>query len=157
MSTYQIGKLFLIGAGNPEILSVSERSFDRAMGVAALGTEGLILAGHNAIWRFANVLPAGQSLEGHDAVFVPRRAWYTGHLHAHDVAAAPSGTPIFANMLFSCLACVDSTSGFRSVWAPPFISRLTPDDRCHPKGLAVDAEGRPRHVTAAAQPDTAWG
>ncbi len=157
VSTYQIGKLFLIGAETPGIQSVSERSFERAMGVAPQGSAGMILAGHNAIWSFANVLPAGQSLEGHDAVFVPRQAWYTGYLHAHDVVAAPTGMPIFVNTLFSCLACVDSTASFRSIWAPPFISRLTPEDRCHLNGLAVDDDGRPAYVTAAAQTDTARG
>ena len=157
ITTYQIGKLFLIGADSPDTLTVSERSFERAMGVAHDGAGGLVLAGHNAIWKFGNVVPEGQEVEGHDAIFVPRMAWYTGYLHTHDVAIAPGGLPLFVNTLFSCLASVDAAASFRTVWSPPFISRLTPEDRCHLNGLAADPEGMPRYMTAAAACDTARG
>ncbi len=157
ITTYQIGKLFLIAADSPDTLTVSERSFERAMGVAQDGAGGLLLAGRNAIWKLGNVVPKGQEVEGHDAILVPRQAWFTGNVFAHDVAAAPNGHPIFVNTLFSCLATVDATASFRSLWAPPFISRLTPEDRCHLNGLAVDPRGYPRYVTAAAQTDTAQG
>lgn len=81
---------------------MSGRSFGRAMGVARDGSGGLVLAGHNALGRFFNVVPEGRDLDGHDAVYVPRMAWYTGNLHAHDVAVAPSGAPIFVNTAFAC-------------------------------------------------------
>jgi uncharacterized protein (TIGR03032 family) len=157
VTTYQIGKLFLIGADTPDTLSVSERSFDRSLGVAPDGHGGLVLAGLNAIWRFGNVVPPGKQLDGHDAVYVPRTAWFTGDVFAHDVALSPSGRPIFVNTLFSCLATVDEASSFRSLWQPRFITQLAPQDRCHLNGLAVDAAGMPRYVTAVAETDTAGG
>src|SRR3954462_11091447 len=83
-TTYQIGKLFLIGAPAPDRLSVTERTFQRCLGVAAEGG-GLYLAGVNNIMRFENVVPAIQRLEGHDVVYVPQVAWFTGDVFAHDV------------------------------------------------------------------------
>jgi len=157
VSTYQIGKLFLIGAPSTESLSVSERSFERCLGVAT-GPGGMLLAGRNAIWRFANLVPPGREIDGHDGVLVPRTAWFTGDVQAHDVAFGPGGRPLFVNTSFSCLATVDDEASFRSLWAPPFVSQLAPQDRCHLNGLATDAEGRPRYLTAAGETDAprAW-
>ena len=156
VTTYQIGKLFLIGAPAPDRLSVTERTFRRCLGVAAIG-DSLYLAGVNNILRFENVVPTGQRLEGHDAVYVPQVAWYTGDVFAHDVGVLPSGRPVFINTMFSCLATVDEQSSFRPVWQPPFVTALRPDDRCHLNGLAMQ-DGTPRFVTVAAQTDAprAW-
>jgi uncharacterized protein (TIGR03032 family) len=155
VTTYQIGKLFLIGAPAPDRLSVTERTFQRCLGVAAIGNS-LYLAGLNNILRFENVVPPGQLFEGHDAVYAPRVAWYTGDVFAHDVGVLPSGRPVFVNTLFSCLATVDQRSSFRPVWQPRFISELRPEDRCHLNGLAMQ-DGRPRFVTAAGRTDTPRG
>jgi uncharacterized protein (TIGR03032 family) len=157
ITTYQIGKLFLIGADTPGTLNVSERSFERALGVAPDGRGGLVLAGLNAIWRFGNVVPPGQAIEGHDAVYLPRMAWFTGDVFAHDVALPPSGRPIFVNTMFSCLAAVDEETSFRALWRPSFITQLAPQDRCHLNGLAADATGMPRYLTAVAETDTPGG
>ena len=156
VTTYQIGKLFLIGAPAPDRLSVTERTFQRCLGVTSSGNS-LYLAGLNNILRFENVLPPDQQLEGQDAVFVPRVAWYTGDVFAHDVGVLPSGRPLFVNTLFSCLATVDEQTSFRPVWQPDFISALRPEDRCHLNGLAME-NGRPRFVTAAGRTDQprAW-
>ena len=155
VTTYQIGKLFLIGAPATDRLSVTERTFQRCLGVAVVG-RSLYLAGLNNILRFENIIPTGQQLENHDAVFAPRVSWYTGDVFAHDVGVLPSGRPIFVNTLFSCLATVDEQTSFRSVWQPKFISELRPEDRCHLNGLAMDG-GRPRYVTAAGTTDKARG
>jgi uncharacterized protein (TIGR03032 family) len=156
VTTYQIGKLFLVGAPAPDRLSVAERTFERCLGVAVAGNS-LYLAGLNNILRFENVVPPGQNLEGHDAVYAPRVAWYTGDVFAHDVGVLPSGRPVFVNTLFSCLATVDDQASFRPVWQPAFVSALRPEDRCHLNGLAM-GDGRPRFVTAAGRTDAprAW-
>lgn len=153
VTTYQIGKLFLIGAPTPQRLSVTERTFERCLGVAAAG-QSLLLASLNAIIRFDNVVPPGRELEGHDAVYVPQVTWHTGDVFAHDVGLLPTGRPIFVNTLFSCLATIDESSSFRAAWWPRFVSALTPEDRCHLNGLAMEA-GRPCFVTAAGQTDAA--
>src|SRR5205823_2780691 len=151
ITTYQIGKLFLIGAPAPDRLSIAERTFRRCLGIAGAG-HSIYLAGLNNILRLSNVIPRGQQLEGHDAVYVPRVAWYTGDVFAHDVGVLPSERPVFINTLFSCLATVDEQTSFRPVWQPSFISALRPEDRCHLNGLAMQ-DGRPRFITAAAQTD----
>ena len=157
ITTYQIGKAFLVGAEDGSLLNVTERTFERCLGVAV--REGaLYLAGLNAIYRFDNVVPKGQSLEGYDAVYSPQVAWYTGDVFAHDVGVLPSGRPLFINTLFSCLAAVDEGSSFRPVWQPKYITQLAPQDRCHLNGLAMDeAAGRPAYVSAAAETDTQRG
>ena len=62
VTTYQIGKLFLIGAPAPDRLSVAERTFERCLGVA-IARNSLYLAGLNNILPFENVVPRGQQLE----------------------------------------------------------------------------------------------
>jgi uncharacterized protein (TIGR03032 family) len=157
VTTYQIGKVFLVGAEDASLLNVTERTFERCLGIAARNG-ALHLAGLNAIYRFDNVVPAGQNLEGYDAVYSPRVAWYTGDVFAHDVGMLPSGRPVFINTLFSCLASVDEGSSFRPIWWPRFISQLAPQDRCHLNGLAMDEmTGRPAYVSAAAETDTQRG
>jgi uncharacterized protein (TIGR03032 family) len=155
VTTYQIGKLFLIGADTPDRLSVTERTFQRCLGIAVTPSS-LFLAGLNNIVRFENVVAAEQNLQGYDAVYVPRIAWYTGDVFGHDVGVARSGRPIFVNTMFSCLAAVDHSASFRPLWKPPFITRLQPGDKCHLNGLAME-DGLPRFVTAAAPSDTPGG
>lgn len=156
VSTYQIGKLFLLGAVSDSRISVTERTFERCLGIAIAGPS-LFLAGLNAIWRFENVIPPGGELEGHDAVYVPQAAWFTGDVFAHDVGVLASGRPVFVNTAFSCLATVDEASSFRTVWQPPFVTRIAPGDRCHLNGLAMDTAGRPAFATAAGVSDEPRG
>ena len=53
----------------------------------------------------------------------------------------------FVNTRFSCLCTRDPIHSFVPRWRPPFITELTPDDRCHLNGLAM-VDGQPRFVTA---------
>jgi uncharacterized protein (TIGR03032 family) len=156
-STYQAGKVFLIGIRPDGTVAVFERSFARAMGLA-VGADGqsLYVATQLQIMRFDNILPAGQMHGAHDAVFAPHAAWTTGDVDVHDMALGPDGRPIFVNTLFNCLACVEDGHSFAPMWQPPFISRLVPEDRCHLNGMATQ-EGRPRFVTALAKSDVVDG
>ena len=157
-TTYQAGKLFLLGVRPDGRLSVFERTFARSMGLG-VSADGLslVLATQYQIQRFDNVLPDGQaSPEGFDAVYAPHAGWVTGDVDAHDVGFASDGRPLFVNTKFSCLATVSDGHSFRPIWTPPFISRLAPEDRCHLNGLAV-ADGLPRYVTAVSRSDAADG
>jgi uncharacterized protein (TIGR03032 family) len=157
-TTYQAGKLFLLGVRPDGRLSVFERTFARSMGLG-ISADGrsLVLATQFQIHRFDNILPAGQfSPDGFDAIYAPHAGWVTGDIDAHDVGFAPDGRPLFVNTKFSCLAAVSDSHSFRPIWTPPFISRLAPEDRCHLNGLALD-EGRPRYVTAVSRSDASDG
>ena len=157
-TTYQAGKLFLLGIRPDGRLSVFERTFARSMGLG-VSADGLslVLATQFQIHRFDNILPAGQfSPDGFDAIYAPHAGWVTGDIDAHDVGFASDGRPLFVNTKFSCLAAVSDSHSFRPIWTPPFVSRLAPEDRCHLNGLALE-EGRPRFVTAVSRSDASDG
>jgi uncharacterized protein (TIGR03032 family) len=72
-TTYQAGKLFLVGLQPGGRLALFERTFNRCMGLCASG-DGLWMSTLYQLWRFENVLPAGQEHDGHDRLYVPMRA-----------------------------------------------------------------------------------
>lgn len=155
ISTYQAGKLFLIGLQPNGRLSIFERTLNRVMGLAATAG-GLYATTLFQIWRFENVLPAGSQQNGYDRVYAPRAGWVTGDLDIHDMAVDGTGRLVFVNTLFACLATVSAQASFAPLWQPPFISRLAAEDRCHLNGLAM-RDGRPAFVTAVAATDVADG
>lgn len=156
-TTYQAGKLFLIGLKEDGRLSVFERTFPRCMGLSVSSdARTLFLATLYQIFRFDNALPTGQSHEGYDALFAPHAGWVTADLDVHDVIVGQDGRPIFVNTLFGCLATVSDGNSFKPVWKPPFISRLAAEDRCHLNGLAGQ-DGVPRYVTACSTSDVSDG
>jgi uncharacterized protein (TIGR03032 family) len=156
-TTYQAGKLFLLGLKPDGKLAVFERSFARCMGLGVSpDARSLLLATHYQLYRFDNALPPGQLQDTHDAVYVPRLAWITGDLDIHDVAFGPGGRPEFVNTLFGCVAEASDGWSFRPIWRPPFISKLAAEDRCHLNGLAMEND-RPRYVTAVSRSNVADG
>ncbi len=157
-TTYQAGKLFLIGLCDDGRLSVFERTFPRSMGLAvSRDGRSIALATEFQIHRFDNVVPSGETdANGFDAVYAPHAAWVTGDLDAHDVGFGADGRPVFVNTLFGCIATVSDGHSFRPLWKPPFLSRLAAEDRCHLNGMAME-EGKPRFVTAVSRSDVADG
>lgn len=154
-STYQTGKLFLIGLGPDRKLSVFERTFERSMGLW-VNSDRLYMSSLYQLWRFENALEPGQVHNGFDRLYVPQVGYTTGDLDIHDIAVDSTGQVIFVNTLFSCLATVSDRYSFVPLWQPPFISRLAAEDRCHLNGLAMD-QGQPRYVTAVSQADITDG
>lgn len=154
-TTYQAGKLFLLGLKPDGHVSVSERTLARCMGMVA-SPGGLHVATLYQIWRFRNVLDAGALHDGHDALYAPRMSWVTGDLDVHDMGLMPDGRPVFANTLFSCVSTVSDAYSFEPLWQPRFISKLAAEDRCHLNGLAMDGNV-PRYVTVVGQSDVADG
>ncbi len=154
-TTYQAGKLFLIGLRPDGRLSVFERSFARCMGLWSDG-QVMWMSSLYQLWRLENALEPGQTHDGYDRLYMPRLAYVTGDLDIHDVAVDAAGRPLFINTMFSCIAAPSKTASFSPVWKPPFISRLAAEDRCHLNGLAMK-DGKPRYVTAVAASDLADG
>ncbi len=150
-TTYQAGKLFLIGRRSGGRLSMFQRSFGRCMG---LWTDGqtMWLSTLYQLWRFENRLPPGRTQDGFDRMFVPQTGFTTGDIDTHDLAINGDGKLVFVNTLFSCLATLSDRHSFRPLWRPPFVSKLAAEDRCHLNGLAMD-KGRARFVTAISQTD----
>jgi len=156
-TTYQAGKLFLIGIKPNGRLAVFERTFARCMGLG-ISSDGrsLLLATQYQLLRFDNVVPKGASHGENDAVFSPHATWITGDVDAHDIAFGPAGRPVFVNTLFSCVSEAADGHSFKPLWRPPFISKLAPEDRCHLNGMALE-DGSPRYVTLVANSDVSDG
>jgi uncharacterized protein (TIGR03032 family) len=156
-TTYQAGKLFLVGLRPDGTLNVHERTFARCMGLAVSdNARTLLLASHYQLYRFDSDLPRGPGSAASETVYVPRMSWITGDLDIHDVAFDASGRPVFVNTLFSCIATASDGASFKPLWRPSFISKLAPEDRCHLNGMAM-WEGTPMFVTAVSASDTADG
>jgi len=154
-TTYQTGKLFLLGRHPEGRLAVFERTFNRAMGLWADG-QTLWLSTLYQLWRFENLLRPGELYQGHDRLYVPKMASTTGDLDIHDVAIDNTGRPVFVATSFGCIATLSERSSFTPLWRPAFLSKLAAEDRCHLNGLAL-AEGRPRYATAVSTSDVVDG
>jgi len=155
LTTYQAGKLILLGLNAEGRLAIFERTFNRAMGLWA-NDQTLWLSCRYQLWRFANVLRPGQLYEGYDRLYVPRVGYTTGDLDIHDIAVEASGRLVFANTRFGCLATFSERDSFVPLWHPPFLSKIAPEDRCHLNGLAL-VDGQARYVTAFSTSDVTDG
>lgn len=154
-STYQTGKLFVVGSSGGERFSVYERDFERAMGLAGDG-QTIYMATRFQLWRLENVLQPEETLEGYDRLYVPQVGNTTGDLNIHDVALDGEGRLLFISSRFSCLATTSDRYHFKPLWTPKFISKLAAEDRCHLNGLAM-VDGVPRYATACAATDVVDG
>ncbi len=159
-STYQAGKLFLVGFQGDGRLSIYERTFNRAMGLhASDDAQTLWMASLYQLWRFENFVPTGGQVPGgYDKLYVPTLGHTTGDIDIHDVHVGGHGKPVFVATLFNCLGTVSETHSFEPLWKPPFISAMAAEDRCHLNGLALDPQTRePAFVTMVSRSDVADG
>ncbi|MGB0683572.1 MAG: TIGR03032 family protein [Magnetovibrionaceae bacterium] len=154
-TTYQAGKLFLIGLKETGQISVEERSVDRCMGIAA-HDNALYVSSDYQIWRFENALLPGQTVDGYDRVYLPKTSHVTGAIDVHEMDLDGEGYLVFVNTKFSCISTLNDRYSFEPIWWPPFISKLAPEDRCHMNGMAL-VDGQPSYVTAVAATDTPEG
>lgn len=155
-TSYQTGQLFLVGLRADGSISVNQQNYDYAMGLAFDGTR-LHLASRYQLWTLENMLQPGEVANGEfDAAYVPRRAFTTGDIDAHELGIAADGQPILVNTRYNCLAMLDPVHSFRPLWQPDFIDVLVGEDRCHLNGLAM-RDGRPAYTTAVARTNTVNG
>jgi uncharacterized protein (TIGR03032 family) len=156
-TTYQSGKLFLVGLKPGGGLAIFERTFERCLGLCATAdAQTLWMTSLYQLWRFENALPVGETAHGYDRLYVPQCGYTTGDIDAHDVALDRGQRPVFVATLFSCLATPSESHSFRPLWRPPFITKLAAEDRCHLNGLAM-RDGQPAFVTAVSTTDVQEG
>jgi uncharacterized protein (TIGR03032 family) len=165
ITTYQANKVALVGYDGG--VNALFRHFNRPMGMAVEGSR-MALALKDQIWLLADAPDIGRAYtetgpDGqpdpaagrYDACYLPRQAYFTGQIDAHDLAFA--GDDLWmVNTRFSCLSQPGPACSFMPKWRPPFVSELAPEDRCHLNGMAL-VDGVPRFVTALAATDTAQG
>ena len=154
-TTYQTNRLFFLGSQANGHLKLNERLFDKPMGLYLAG-KSLYMTTRYQLWHFDNFLGNGEKYKECDRLYVPRTAYTTGDVNAHEVVLDDAGKLIFVNTDFSCLATLSPDYNFVPIWQPPFISKLVAEDRCHLNGLAM-VEGKPAYVTACSTTDTAAG
>jgi uncharacterized protein (TIGR03032 family) len=156
ISSYQTGRIYLVGSDKQGRVSFFERIFERAMGVVG-NAQRIYLGGLYQLWRFENVLRPNEVIHGKfDKCYVPRNAQTIGDLDIHELGIRSNGKVVFVNTKYSCLAELSQTHSFKAIWKPKFISKLAPEDRCHLNGLAM-VDGRPKYVTAVCRSDTVDG
>jgi uncharacterized protein (TIGR03032 family) len=157
VSTYQAGKLIAVRSEGGRV-NTHFRNFETPMGLAldrdrlAIGTRMQILQYQNQPDVARKLPPAARP---HDACFVPRSAHTTGNIGGHELAYI--GGELWAvNTRFSCLCTLAADASFVPRWRPPFISGLSPEDRCHLNALGV-RDGAIRYVTALGETDDPGG
>ncbi len=156
ITSYQSGRIYLVGSDQQGRVSFFERIFERAMGVVG-NAQRIYLGGLYQLWRFENVLRSNEVIHGqYDKCYVPRNAQTIGDLDIHELGIRKNGKVVFVNTKYSCLAELSQTHSFKAIWKPKFVSKLAPEDRCHLNGLAM-VDGEPKYVTAVCKSDSVDG
>ena len=158
-STYQAGKVAVIGWDGRRV-TLLMRQFDKPMGLGISGNKMALATRHEVLVLANAPLLAGEYVEGepgrYDALYLPRVAYFTGDVNAHDVSFGGDDGLWVVNTRFGCLSRLSDEHSFVPEWRPPFVSEIVPEDRCHLNGVAM-VEGRPRYVTVLGETDTAGG
>jgi uncharacterized protein (TIGR03032 family) len=155
-TSYQSGRLYLLGHSPNGKLALHEAVWSQAMGVAG-NADRLYLGTLTELVRLENVLEPGQlANKKHDRVYVPRNMQTFGNIDFHELGVGSDGVVTVVATRHSCLCVPSLRHSFRPVWRPRFVSALAPEDRCHLNGLAM-RDGAPRYVTVVAPTDTPQG
>jgi len=155
-TSYQSGRLYLLGHGANGKLAIHEAQYRQAMGVVG-DMHRLYLGTLTDIVRLENVLQPNQLANGkHDKVYVPRNVQVVGGIDIHELGVRDNGVLVFVNTRYSCLCEPSLTHSFRPIWKPNFISKLAPEDRCHLNGLAM-VDRKPKYVSAVCRSDVVDG
>lgn len=156
ISTYQTNRL-VCARVRDGVLNTHFREYDKPMGIAV--ADGRIALGtRSEVWDLRDMPAAAAKVEPigtHDACYLPRNRHVTGDIAVHDLAYAGGELWLVATA-FSCLATLDGDHSFLPRWAPPFITALGPEDRCHLNGMAVIGD-RVAYATAFGTTDTPRG
>jgi uncharacterized protein (TIGR03032 family) len=159
ITTYQAGKLIIIGCEDGKQLTQTPISLKKPMGIAIQGKK-LAIACLDEIRFFSseeNIQDVINKSDGSsfDLAYAQRATYNTGILDVHDLEFG-DGVIWGVNTLLSCLAVYDINFSFRAKWKPPFIDKLVPEDYCHLNGMAME-NGLPKFVTALSQTSTKQG
>ena len=146
-STYQAGKVIFIRATSPENIEQHALDFPRPMGLA-VSDQRIAVATREEVVVLTNTLAA-------EDTYVQEKTYFSGEVDTHDLAWGKDGLWAI-NTLLSSMALVDDDSGLESKWRPPFVSDVTPEDRCHLNSMAM-VDGQPEYVTAFGEVDTFEG
>ena len=109
ISSYQTGRVYLVGSDKLGRVSFFERLFERAMGIVG-NAQRIYLGGLYQLWRFENVLRSNEVIHAQfDKCYVPRNAQTIGDLDIHELGIRKNGKVVFINTKYSCLAELSQT------------------------------------------------
>lgn len=140
LTTYEAGKLIVIGPGIKGGTIVTERNFERCMATFVEG-DNIWITTQYQIWQIENGLDQGQYFDGQwDRVYLPRMSYVTGDVDVHDIMRANDGHLYGVITGYNCIARIthDEKGSFSPHWKPPFISQIIGEDRCHLNGLSLE-------------------
>ena len=157
-STYQAGKVMVVGSLDGEELYQVPISAKKPMGIAVDGSK-MAIAGLDEVVFFSNNENITDTIKLNerqfDTVYLQRAVYNTSSIDVHDIHFG-DGVLWGVNTLFSCLVTFDINYNFRPKWKPDFIDALSPEDRCHLNGMAFEGD-LPKYVTALSSTNTKDG
>ena len=158
LTTYQAGKLIVLGSNDGTKLYQTPITFKKPMGIALQGKKMAIacldeIRFFSAEENIEEVLNKDGS--AYDCAYAQRATYHTGILDIHDLEFG-EGVIWGVNTLLSCLAVYDISYSFKPKWKPPFINALVPEDRCHLNGMAMLANV-PKYITALSRTNSEQG
>jgi uncharacterized protein (TIGR03032 family) len=156
ISTYQVGKLILIGLKDGK-MHLFQRTFPRVMGMCVSSDfNSLYVSSQHTIIKFENILPKGQLHDGHDAVFLPKETNTTADVDIHDMVLDKDNKLHYVVTAFNCVSEYSSRYSFNPIWKPKFISKVVGEDRCHLNGLCAK-NGVVQFATSVSESDNKEG
>lgn len=139
-STYQAGRLIVLGSLNGNHLHQIPVGFKKPMGIA-ISDNKLAIATLDSLYFFSNREHVADTIrlneKNFDTVYLQRAKYATSTLDIHDIAFG-NGILWGVNTVFSCLCVFDINHNYVPKWKPPFISALVPEDRCHLNGMVLE-------------------
>ena len=149
----RLGKVFLLGTTSQGEISLFDRTLDNPSAIHYANNE-LFIATSYQLWRFHNTLSVSQAAkEDYDCLFTPRESHVTGEIGITSLAIANDSSLLFTTPLFSTVATTSPQYNFKSIWKPPFISSVTPENRCYLNGMGVH-NGELKYASAWSEGDT---
>ena len=157
-STYQAGRIMIIGSLDGYNIHQIPIAYKKPMGIA-IEENRIAVASLDEISFFTynddvitSIKPNDENM---DRMYLYRASYNTSSLDIHDIDFDQSGL-WGVNTLFSCLCKFTLAYNFSPRWKPYFITEITPEDRCHLNGLALE-NSSPKYVSALSSTDTKGG
>lgn len=154
VSSFNTGHVFTISTRNSDPF-MYVASLPRCMGMD-YNNDKLTLSTMGNIFTYKNLGELDDVDHGHfDINFSPDKGIYNSDVDIHDIVNTDDGKVYYISALFSCI-CTPSESNeytFDVYWKPPWISKISAEDRCHLNGLCC-INNKPAFVTSVCMSDT---
>lgn len=167
LSSYKTNMVLSIGLTNKKdadttqnMLSIWRTNFSRPMGMAfSPDYQNFYVGSSIHLWKFANQGNFDSDkpeLTDYDYSLTPRKLQVVNDIDIHDIVIGSQGEPYFVSALFSCICTPSDRDSFDVFWHPPWITKISAEDRCHFNGLCC-RDGKPRYISSVAQTDIVHG